>query len=176
MWRSPSVAWHVDISEALRAAAEEKIGRLRRFMDGMDRAVVHFPEERNPRIVDKEVCEVTMEGHGHQVRGKVAAADQFAAIDLAVDKLEHQLHKLKTKLLAATRAPCHDLPPAESAPVSDWAIRTGKSRWATLVQSEPGAPGKGAMAEPAPPRLLVLTADAIRVMIWTITRCSGAAW
>ncbi|MEO7430380.1 MAG: HPF/RaiA family ribosome-associated protein, partial [Acidimicrobiales bacterium] len=58
--------------------------------------------ERNPRISDKEVCEVSMEGGGHHVRCKVAAADPFAAIDLAVDKLEQQLHKLKTKQVLRT--------------------------------------------------------------------------
>ncbi len=91
-------ARHTDISPALRAAAEEKIGRLSRFLDGMDRAEVHFSEEHNPRISDKEVCEVSLEGHGHHVRCKTAAADGFAAVDLAVDKLEHQLSKLKSKL------------------------------------------------------------------------------
>lgn len=92
-------ARHTEVSAALREAAEEKIGRLTRFLEGMDRAEVHFTEERNPRIAAKEVCEVTLEGHGHHVRCKVAAADGFAAIDAAVDKLEHQLHKLKTKVV-----------------------------------------------------------------------------
>ena len=41
-----------------------------------------------------------MYGHGHQVRAKVAAADQFAAVDAAVAKLETQLHKLKNRLVA----------------------------------------------------------------------------
>jgi putative sigma-54 modulation protein len=92
-------ARHTDISPALRAAAEEKIGRLSRFLDGMDRAEVHFSEEHNPRISAKEVCEVSLEGGGHHVRCKAAAADGFAAIDLAVEKLEHQLYKLKSKLV-----------------------------------------------------------------------------
>ena len=92
-------ARHTDISPALRAAAEEKIGRLSRFLDGMDRAEVHFSEEHNPRIAAKEVCEVQLDGHGHHVRCRVAAADGFAAIDLAVEKLEHQLTKLKGKLV-----------------------------------------------------------------------------
>lgn len=91
-------ARHTDVSAALREAVEEKIGRLTRFLEGMDRAEVHFTEERNPRIADKEVCEVTLEGHGHHVRCKAAAADGFAAIDAAVAKLEQQLHKLKTKV------------------------------------------------------------------------------
>ena len=89
---------HMELTEPLRQAAEEKIGRLERFLDGMERAEVHFSEEKNPRIADRDVCEVTIAGHGHHVRTKAVAADPFAAVDVAVDKLEHQLHKLKTKL------------------------------------------------------------------------------
>jgi putative sigma-54 modulation protein len=87
-----------EVSEALRASATEKIGRLERFLDGMDRAEVHFSEQKSRRVSDREVCEVTMEGHGHVVRCKVAAADGFAAVDLAVEKLEQQLHRLKTRV------------------------------------------------------------------------------
>lgn len=89
---------HTEISEALRAATVEKIGKLDRFLDGLERAEVHFSEEKNPRISDKEVCEVTMEGHGHHIRCKVAAPDGFAAVDRAVEKLEQQLYRLKTRL------------------------------------------------------------------------------
>ncbi|MGH9246421.1 MAG: ribosome hibernation-promoting factor, HPF/YfiA family [Acidimicrobiales bacterium] len=89
---------HTEVSDALRAATEEKIGRLARFFEGMDIAEVHFLEERNPRITDKEICEVTLEGRGFQVRCKVSAPDGFVAVDRAVEKLEHQLHKLKTKI------------------------------------------------------------------------------
>ena len=92
-------ARHTDISPALRAAAEDKIGRLGRLLSGMDRAEVHFTEEHNPRIPAKEVCEVSLEGNGHHVRCKAAAADGFAAVDLAVEKLERQLHRLKSKLV-----------------------------------------------------------------------------
>lgn len=89
---------HTEVSEALRAAAIEKISRLERFLEGMDRAEVHFSEEKNPRITDREVCEVTIEGLGHHVRCKVAAPDGFAAVDRAVEKLEQQLTRLKSRL------------------------------------------------------------------------------
>ena len=90
---------HTEVPEHLRKVAEDKIGRLDRFVEGMDRAEVHFSEEGNPRIAAREICEVTLHGHGHHVRCKVRAPDGFAAVDLAVEKLEHQLHKLKTKLV-----------------------------------------------------------------------------
>jgi putative sigma-54 modulation protein len=88
------------VTPRLEEVIRDKIGRLDRFVEGMDSAKVHFSEEKNPRLADrKEVCEVEMHGHGHHIRCKVAAPDPFTAIDLAVEKLEHQLHKLKTKLV-----------------------------------------------------------------------------
>ena len=91
-------ARHTEVSPALRSAAEEKVGKLARFFDGIDQAEVHFEEEQNPRIPDKEICEITLQGNGHHIRCKVSAPDGFVAIDRAVDKLENQLHKLKTKI------------------------------------------------------------------------------
>ena len=90
---------NVEVSEALRATVEEKVTRLTRFLDGMEVAEVRFSEEKNPRIAEKEVCEVTMHGHGHIVRARAAATDSFAAVDRVVDKLEHRMEKLKGKLL-----------------------------------------------------------------------------
>jgi len=89
---------HTTVSESLKRQAVEKIGRLDKYLDGMERAEVHFWEEKNPRIDNREFCEVTMEGHGHHVRCKGSGPDGFTAIDLAVDKLERQLRKLKTKV------------------------------------------------------------------------------
>jgi ribosomal subunit interface protein len=111
-------ARHIDISAALRAAAEDKIGRLSRFLDGVLRAEVHFSEEQNPRIVDREVCEVSMEGGGHHLRCKAAAGDPFAAIDRAVSKLEAQLHKAKMKKVLQThRGPRRSVMLADAAPL-----------------------------------------------------------
>ena len=89
---------HTTVSEKLRNYAVEKIGKCDRYLGGMDRAEVHFWEEKNPRIDNKEICEVTLEGHGHHIRCKVSAPDGFTAVDLAEDKLERQLRKLKTKV------------------------------------------------------------------------------
>ncbi|MDH3679796.1 MAG: ribosome-associated translation inhibitor RaiA [Acidimicrobiia bacterium] len=89
---------HTTVSETLRSQAVDKIGRLDKYLGGMDRAEVHFWEEKNARSDRREFCEVTIEGHGHHIRCKVSASDGFTAIDLAVDKLERQIRKLKTKV------------------------------------------------------------------------------
>jgi len=89
---------HTAVPETLRQQATEKIGRLDRYLSGMERAEVHFWQEHKRKKGDSDFCEVTMEGHGHHVRCKVSAPDSFTAVDLAVDKLERQLRKLKTKV------------------------------------------------------------------------------
>ena len=91
-------ARHVNITPRLEEVVQEKIGSLDRFLDGLDSADVHFDEARNPRIADKETCEVVVEGHGHHLRCKVSAPDPFTAVDLATAKLERQIRKLRTKL------------------------------------------------------------------------------
>ena len=89
---------HTDITPGLEEVVRTKIGQLDRFMDDLDTAEVHFDEARNPRIIDRETCEVTLTGRGHHVRCKVNAPDAFTAVDLAGAKLERQIRKLRTKL------------------------------------------------------------------------------
>ncbi|HEX7096650.1 MAG TPA: ribosome-associated translation inhibitor RaiA [Acidimicrobiales bacterium] len=84
----------------LEEVTREKLERLTKLIDGMDRAEVHFAQATNPRLGDRRcTCEVTMYGHGHTVRAQDDAPDLFAALDRVVDKLENQLHKLKTRLV-----------------------------------------------------------------------------
>ena len=89
---------HTAITPGLEEVVRAKIGQLDRYLDDLDTAEVHFDEARNPRIVDRETCEVTLIGHGHRVRCKVNAPDAFTAVDLAEAKLERQIRKLRTKL------------------------------------------------------------------------------
>ncbi|HUP68678.1 MAG TPA: ribosome-associated translation inhibitor RaiA [Acidimicrobiales bacterium] len=100
---------NVDVSDSLRQAVGEKLVRLQRFLDGMERAEVRFIEERNPRIAEKEICEVTLHGHGHVVRARASAPELLLAVDRVVEKLEHRLARLKGKLLGRShpRRPVH---------------------------------------------------------------------
>ncbi len=101
---------HVEVSPTLRATTVDKVNRLSKYLEGMDRAEVRFDEERNPRIANGQRCEVTLYGHGQVVRTKCAAADHFAAVDGAVDKLERQLTRLKKRLVTREQGKVHNAP------------------------------------------------------------------
>jgi len=100
---------NAEVPEALRAIAREKVTRIGRHLDGWDHAEIHFSEERNPRIADKEVCEVTLRGHGHVVRAKAAAPDTLGSIDRVVEKLDRQVSRLKSRLVGRSH-PRHASP------------------------------------------------------------------
>lgn len=97
-------ARNTEVSSALREAVEEKIGRLSRKASGLHRADVHFFEERNPRIAEREICEVIIDGRGHQIRCRVSGPDTFVVVDRAAAKLEQQIEKAKTKLMRRRNA------------------------------------------------------------------------
>lgn len=88
---------NVEVPQAVKRAALDKLSKFGKLLDGLDHAEVQLSEHRNPRIADKEVCEVTLHGNGHLIRAKAAAADMAAALDLAVEKLEHQVQKVKAR-------------------------------------------------------------------------------
>jgi putative sigma-54 modulation protein len=98
---------NVEVTERLRTAAQEKVSRLSRHHDGWEHAEIHFSEERNPRISAKEVCEVTLRGRGRIIRAKAASTDTFASLDRVIDKLEHQIEKLKSRLLSRSHPRRH---------------------------------------------------------------------
>ena len=60
------------VSDEVRALTEEKVRHIGEHCPALDRAEVHFSEEHNPRISDRECCEVVMSGHGHTIRARAA--------------------------------------------------------------------------------------------------------
>lgn len=95
------------VPDEVRALVEEKVGRLLRHCPGLERAEVHFSEEHNPRIPDRECCEVIMTGHGRVIRAHAAARDPLVAVDLVVEKLEHRLEKTKGRIVGRPHASRH---------------------------------------------------------------------
>jgi putative sigma-54 modulation protein len=88
---------NVDVSEVLRAAALEKLHKIDRFSNGFGRTEVEFSELRNPRIADNQLVEVLVHLKGHLLKAHASAPEPLVALDLVVDKIQHQVKKLKDK-------------------------------------------------------------------------------
>jgi putative sigma-54 modulation protein len=88
---------NVEVSEAIRTYAEEKLGRLERQLADPTRVELELAVERNPSIADNHVAEATIWTKGPVLRAKEASADMRASIDLLVDKLERQVSRYREK-------------------------------------------------------------------------------
>jgi len=82
---------NVEVPDHFRTHVEEKLGRVERYDAGILRADVELLHEKNPRQAD--VCqrvEITCRVRGPVVRAEACAHDFYAALDLAVTKLERR--------------------------------------------------------------------------------------
>jgi ribosome hibernation promoting factor len=88
---------NVEVSEAMRTYAEEKLGRLDRQLADPTRVELELAVEKNPSIADNHIAEATVWTKGPVLRAKEASADMRASIDLLVDKLERQVSRYREK-------------------------------------------------------------------------------
>jgi ribosomal subunit interface protein len=85
---------NTDVDERFRATVREKLGRLAKLDPKADRVDVEITEERNPRQSHAKMrVELTCRTRGPVVRAEAAAADEHAALDLAIGKLDMRLRR-----------------------------------------------------------------------------------
>jgi putative sigma-54 modulation protein len=90
---------NMEITEALRSAAEEKLSKLDRYFNPNVEAHVTFKVEKNKSVSKaKQVIEVTIPFNGVILRGEEATDDMYKSIDFVIDILERQIRKQRTRL------------------------------------------------------------------------------
>ena len=85
---------HMDVSEPVKAYVEEKLGRVKKYIDEPIDAQAVLSVEKKIR----HKAEVTIVAKGITIKGSEETNDMYAAIDAMVDKIERQLKRYKEKL------------------------------------------------------------------------------
>lgn len=89
---------NIDVSRRVQDYAEKRLSKLSLHLDDdVTRMELEITEERNPRVADSKVAEVTLWTKGRALRAKEASPDVFASIDLVADKLARQVKKYRDK-------------------------------------------------------------------------------
>jgi putative sigma-54 modulation protein len=83
---------HLDITPAIRAYVEDKIGRITRHFDNVIDVTVILSVEKL-----KHKAEVNVHVRGKDIFVEATDGDMYAAIDLLTDKLDRQVLKHKEK-------------------------------------------------------------------------------
>src|SRR5665647_1337111 len=91
------------LTEAIGSYAEEKMGRLGKYLADGSRCEVELWTEKNPSIADNQVVEATIFTKGPVIRAREASPDIYASIDLVFAKLERQVKKYRGKLISRSQ-------------------------------------------------------------------------
>lgn len=89
---------HLQISDKFRDTVNAKSKRIESIAPDAQRVEIVVAREGNPRLADSaSKVEITVYASGDVVRAEASSADQFSALDLALDKLTLRLRRMRDR-------------------------------------------------------------------------------
>ena len=85
---------NLDVTDGLKAAIEEKIGKLERYFTPETEVHVTLSVEK-----ERQKIEITIPMKGNIVRAEQVSDDMYVSIDLVEEIIERQLRKYKNKIV-----------------------------------------------------------------------------
>ncbi len=82
------------VSEGLRTAVEDKLGKLERYFTPDTEVIVTLSVEK-----ERQKIEVTIPVKGNIIRSEQVSNDMYVSIDLVEEVIERQLRKYKNKIV-----------------------------------------------------------------------------
>ena len=84
---------NIEVTEGLKSAIYEKIGKLEKYFNPDTEAVVTLSVEK-----ERQKIEVTIPVKGNIIRAEQISSDMYVSIDLVEEIIERQLKKYKNKI------------------------------------------------------------------------------
>ncbi len=85
---------NIEVTDSLRSAVQDKIGKLERYFDSNTEIHVTLAVEK-----DRQKIEVTIPVKGTIIRAEQESSDMYVSIDLVEEIIERQLKRYKNKLI-----------------------------------------------------------------------------
>ena len=90
---------NIDVTEGLRNAVQEKIGKLEKYFSPDTEVIVTLSVEK-----ERQKIEVTIPVKGNIIRSEQVSSDMYVSIDLVEEIIERQLKKYKNKIIDKKQA------------------------------------------------------------------------
>ncbi len=89
---------NMELTDRIEEYVSKKMGKLDRFLTNVDEARVELSYVKSARSAsDRQVCQITLRGRGFVLRTEERSADIFTAFDNAIEKLDRQIERSKSK-------------------------------------------------------------------------------
>ena len=94
---------NIEITDAIKAYAKEKIGKVATHYDQIEGIDVMLTVIKNPSVAENHTAEVTCKLTTGAVHVTETAESMYASIDLVADKLARQVKNFKDKNLGKSK-------------------------------------------------------------------------
>lgn len=91
---------HTVLPKKIKELATAKFEKLEKLLDKIQTLEITIGEDHNPRISDKHHIEVTLLTKNRRLHATASGPDTLSALDRAIDKVETQLRKVKSKTVS----------------------------------------------------------------------------
>lgn len=106
---------NLEVSEAIRAYVQKKIGKMSRYLPRLGEAKVEIHEEPTKSPQHRFTVQVTLNSKGTLLRGEEKGENVYVAVDAVAEVLTRQIERYKGKLYKRGRA----MSLARQAPASE---------------------------------------------------------
>ena len=90
---------NIEVTEGLRSAVENKLGKLEKYFDKDVNINVTLSVDK-----DRQKIEVTIPVKGNIIRSEQTSSDMYVSIDLVEEVIERQLKKYKSKIIQSKQS------------------------------------------------------------------------
>ncbi len=94
---------NIEITDAIRAYAEEKIGKVMNHYDQIQSIDVVLNVIKNPSVSQSHTAEVLCKFVSGSVKAEESAESMYASIDLVADKITRLVNKFKEKQITSSK-------------------------------------------------------------------------
>ena len=94
---------NIEITDAIRSYAEEKIGKVMNHYDQIQSIDVVLSVIKNPSVAQSHTAEVICKFVSGSVKAEENAESMYASLDLVADKLNRQVKKFKEKQISGSK-------------------------------------------------------------------------
>ena len=122
---------NMEVTERINDYVTKKISKLDRYLNDIEETRIDLDYQKSARNpADRQVAQITIRGRGYILRTEERSDDIFAAVDMAVEKMQRKIERLKGRrargrgdgepvgqVLAAVESAAEPVEEAEDTPV-----------------------------------------------------------
>lgn len=89
---------NMEVTDRIQDYVDKKVAKLDRYLSEIEEARVDLSYAKSARsAADRQVAQITVRGKGFVLRSEERADDIFAALDVALDKMQRRIERYKGK-------------------------------------------------------------------------------